>query len=94
MTTALVSAVGLFILYTFNLLKIIKDIKEEQIPYIYLINKRGWSLLYITARYKSCGLLKGLLKQYKDNIGITEVVFKAAAENEDSGKEVIVLLLN
>ncbi|KAF2204425.1 hypothetical protein GQ43DRAFT_493965, partial [Delitschia confertaspora ATCC 74209] len=87
------SAVALFVSCAFDIPEIMEHMTRQQLLQTCFENKKGRTLLHISARHASCESLKYLLKQPGEDIKITEEVVKAAAGNTCSGKEVIALLL-
>jgi hypothetical protein len=87
-------SIGLFIACAFDFGEQIKDVLNEEVQTIPCMNRNGRSYLHVAAAHGSCATLACLLGQQGAAFEVTVEVVKAAAANEDSGKEVMALLLD
>lgn len=76
----------------FDIFEVVEQVNDSSV-HASLENAAGKSCQQIAAPYGSCGVLRLRLSMAIHSIEITEEMVKAAAENWQNGKEVMVLLL-
>jgi hypothetical protein len=85
------AAATLFVACSFDFSEILQNLVAGQIVQADIINSKGLTALQVAVNYGSCEAILILISNRLTQI--TEDVAKAAAENWDSGKEVMTLLL-
>jgi predicted Fe-Mo cluster-binding NifX family protein len=87
-------ASGLFVCCVFDFDEQIEAILEGKPPGILYMNSHGQSHLQVAASNGCCATLERLIARYCSNAQIPVEVVKAAAGNDNNGKEVMALLLD
>jgi hypothetical protein len=88
------SFTGLFVACVFDFIEEVKDTLDREMPATPCTNQDGRSFMHVATKHGSYATLDCLLQQRGVAFKITEEEVKAAAANEDNGKEVMALLLD